>query len=49
ERIRMQARDAGIASDIPDFIAGYFRRAMAMGLGQQEAIAIFKTLETGKA
>ena len=43
-RIQMQARDAGIPSDIPDFIAGYFRRATDMGLGQQEAIAIYKTL-----
>ena len=42
--IQMQARDAGIPSDIPDFVARYFRRAMDMGLGQQEAIAIYKTL-----
>ena len=40
----MQARDAGIPSAIPDFVAGYFQRAMGMGLGQQEAIAIYKTL-----
>jgi 3-hydroxyisobutyrate dehydrogenase-like beta-hydroxyacid dehydrogenase len=43
-RIQMQARDAGIPSAIPDFVAGYFQRAMRMGLGQQEAIAIYKTL-----
>ncbi len=43
-RIQMQARDAGIPSDIPDFIASYFRRAVDTGLGQQEAIAIHKTL-----
>lgn len=43
-RIQMQARDAGIASAIPDFIAGYFQRAVDMGLGQEEAIAIHKTL-----
>ena len=43
-RIQTQARDAGIPSDIPDFIAGYFQRAVDMGLGQQEAIAIYKTL-----
>ena len=41
---QMQARDAGIPTDIPDFIAGYFKRAMAMGLGRPEAIAISKTL-----
>ncbi len=43
-RLQMQARDAGIPSEVPDFIAGYFQRAMGMGLGQQEAIAIYKTL-----
>ncbi len=42
--IQEQARDAGIPSDIPDFIASYFQRAIGMGLGQQEAIAIYKTL-----
>ncbi len=47
-RIRMQARDAGIPSAIPDFIAEYFNRAMGMGLGQQEAIAIYKTLLVNK-
>jgi len=43
-RIQMQARDAGISSAIPDFVAGYFQRAIGMGLGNQEAIAIYKTL-----
>lgn len=43
-RIQVQARDAGISPAIPDFVAGYFRRAMAMGLGQEKAIAIYKAL-----
>ena len=43
-RIQTQARDSGIPSAIPDFIAGYFQRAMGMGLGQQEAIAIYKVM-----
>ena len=43
-RIQMQARDAGISPAVPDFIAGYFQRAIGMGLGHQEAIAIYKTL-----
>ena len=43
-RIQMQARDAGIPSAIPDFIASFFQRAIGMGLGNQEAIAIYKTL-----
>jgi 3-hydroxyisobutyrate dehydrogenase-like beta-hydroxyacid dehydrogenase len=43
-RIQIQARDAGIPSAIPDFIAGYFQHAVDMGLGHEEAIAIYKTL-----
>lgn len=43
-RIQTQARDAGIPSAIPDFIAGYFQRAVDLGLGQEEAIAIHKTI-----
>lgn len=43
-RIQMQAREAGISSAVPDFIAGFFQRAVGMGLGQEEAIAIYKTL-----
>lgn len=43
-RLQMQARDARISSAIPDFIAGYFQRARDSGLGQEEAIAIYKTL-----
>lgn len=43
-RIQTQARDAGISPAIPDFAAGYFRRAMDMGLEQEKAIAIYKAL-----
>lgn len=43
-RIQTQAQDAGIPSAIPDFIAGYFQRAIGMGYENQEAIAIYKTL-----
>ena len=43
-RIQTQAREAGIPSAIPDFIAGYFQRAVGMGLGHEQAIAIYKTL-----
>jgi 3-hydroxyisobutyrate dehydrogenase-like beta-hydroxyacid dehydrogenase len=47
-RIQMQARDAGISAAVPDFIAGYFQRAVGMGLGQEEAIAIYKTLHVSE-
>jgi 3-hydroxyisobutyrate dehydrogenase-like beta-hydroxyacid dehydrogenase len=43
-RVQQQARDAGISPAIPDFYASYFKKAVAAGLGQQEAIAIVKVL-----
>lgn len=43
-RIQTQAHDEGISSAVPDFVAGYFQRAIDIGLGQQKAIAIYKTL-----
>jgi hypothetical protein len=44
----LHAREAGIPSDVPDFIASYFQRAIGMGLGHEEAIAIYKTLLLGE-
>ena len=44
ERIQTQARDANINSDIPDFLASIFKRAIALGLGQEDIAAIFKAL-----
>jgi 3-hydroxyisobutyrate dehydrogenase-like beta-hydroxyacid dehydrogenase len=46
--VQAQARDAGISSAVQDFIAGYFQRAVGMGLGNEEAIAIYKTLLAGE-
>ena len=43
-RVQQQARDAGISPAIPDFYASYFKKAVAAGLGQQEAVAIIKVL-----
>ena len=43
-RIQNQARDAGISSDIPDFLASILKRAIALGLGQEDIAAIFKAL-----
>lgn len=44
KRVQQQGRDAGIATDIPDFFSGYFQRAVAAGFGQQNAMALFKVL-----
>lgn len=43
-RIQTQARDAGLSPAVPDFVAGYFRRAIDLGLGAEKAIAIHKVL-----
>jgi 3-hydroxyisobutyrate dehydrogenase-like beta-hydroxyacid dehydrogenase len=43
-RVQQQAVDAGISSAIPDFYASFFKKALDAGLGQQEAIAIYKVL-----
>ncbi len=42
--LQVQAREARISSAVPDFIAGFFQRAVGLGLGDEEAIAIYKTL-----
>ena len=42
--IRKQAAEAGIASPFPDLLAGFFDRAIAAGHGQDDVMAIWKTL-----
>jgi len=44
-RIRQQAASAGIAGDVPDFIASLFDRAIAAGYGEQDIAALFKSLD----
>ena len=43
-RIRNQARDAGINSEVPDFIAGLLDRAEAAGLQNEHIAAMVKAL-----
>ena len=43
-RIRQQAASAGMAGDVPDFIASLFDRAIAAGDGEQDVAALFKVL-----
>lgn len=45
ERIRRQGKDAGISTEIPDFISGYFNRAVEAGYGEENVMALFKTLK----
>ena len=42
--IRKQAVEAGISSPFPDYLAGLFDRAIAAGLGQDDVMAIWKTM-----
>ena len=43
-RVQMQGRDAGISTDVPDFIALYFKRAVAAGYGQENVMALYKVV-----
>ena len=44
-RIQQQGEDAGISTQIPDFIGNYFARAIDAGFGEQNVMALFKILD----
>ena len=44
KRVQSQARDAGINCEIPEFVAGFFERAIAAGHGEEEVAALVKVL-----
>ena len=44
QRIQSQAHDAGINSEVPDFAAGLFKRAIAMGHAEEDVAALIKVL-----
>lgn len=48
KRIQRHTRLAGINSEVPDFVACLFDRAIAAGCGEQDLAAVFKVL-TGEA
>jgi len=45
DRILQQGKDAGINTEIPDFIGNYFNRAIDAGYGAENVMALFKVLE----
>jgi 3-hydroxyisobutyrate dehydrogenase-like beta-hydroxyacid dehydrogenase len=45
QRIRTQARDTGINSEIPDSFSPLFKRAISAGYGEQEIAALIKVLK----
>ena len=48
QRVRAQARDAGIDGAVPDFVADMFERAIAKGHGQEDVAALVKVLRQGQ-
>ncbi len=48
EGILAQARHAGINSEVPDFIASFFKRALAAGYGEQDIASIIKVMRASR-
>ena len=46
QRIRSQADDTGINSEIPDLISSLFKRAIAAGYGEEDVASIIKVMRT---
>jgi 3-hydroxyisobutyrate dehydrogenase-like beta-hydroxyacid dehydrogenase len=47
QRLRTQARDAGMNSALPDFLSRLFKRAVAAGHGEEDIAALIKALRDG--
>ena len=47
-RIQKQAKDAGINSEVPDFISGLFKRAIAAGYGQEDVASVIKVMRSSE-
>jgi len=47
DRIEGQARDAGINAEVPGFLGGLYRRAVAAGYGDEDVAALVKLLRDG--
>ncbi len=43
-RMRQQANDAGISSELPDLLCDWMKRAQTAGYGSQETAAVIKVL-----
>ncbi|MDC1288278.1 NAD(P)-binding domain-containing protein [Gammaproteobacteria bacterium] len=47
--IQTQAHEAGINSEVPDFISTFFKRALSAGCGEEDVAAIVKILRSNNA
>ena len=45
QRIQQQGIDANISTEIPDFVAGFFKKAVDAGYGEQNVMALVKVLQ----
>ncbi len=45
QRIQQQGVDADINTEIPDFVAGFFKKAVDAGYGEENVMALFKVLQ----
>ncbi len=48
QRIQNQAADAGINSEVPDFISGFFKRALAAGYGEEDIASVIKVMRDSR-
>ncbi len=46
QRLQTQARDAEMNSEIPNFMSGIFKRAIAAGHGEEDVAALTKVLRS---
>jgi 3-hydroxyisobutyrate dehydrogenase-like beta-hydroxyacid dehydrogenase len=45
KRIQQQANDSNISSEIPDFFADFFKKAIGAGFGKENVMALFKVVD----
>jgi len=45
QRIRQQAIDADISTEIPDFVASFFKKAVDAGYGEENVMSLIKVLQ----
>ncbi len=48
QRIQTQAKDAGINSEVPDFISSFFKRGLAAGYGEEDIASIIKIMRENR-
>ena len=44
QRLQSQAADCQMNSELPDFLSGIFKRAVAAGIGEEDLAALIKVL-----